>query len=267
MDNKKTCYLFFDFDGTIITWVTEKLPDGSEKKRLVLPESHLSSIRAAHDAGHKIFVCTGRSRGSFLALGKDWAPVFDLPWDGMIFGASDMWYQGERISVTYISREETLFWYEYCKNTKRIFYYNGTEKNILYDFRKELSDKELKELCSDLEKQLTENPITNMSSAPSALDVDLSKTALTVVHLATYTDVFAPGCDKGSAIKRFCELIGAPVEQTVCFGDSENDIDMFKACSMGVAMKYAPEKLKAVATYTAETEFGVSEGINRIFGI
>ncbi len=267
MDTKKPCCLFFDFDGTIITWVTERQDDGSDKKKLVLPESHLDLIRAAHDAGHKIILCTGRSRGSFLGQRERWTPAFDLPWDGMIFGASDMWYHGERIAVTYISREETLFWFEYCRKTRRIFYYNGTERTILYDFRPKLCDSEINDLRMDIEKQFIENPITNMSAAPSALDVDLSKTDLTVVHLATYTDVFAPGCNKGSAIKHFCEMIDAPIEQTVGFGDSENDVDMLKACNVGFAMKHAPEKLRSVATYTAETELGVSEGISRIFGI
>ncbi len=267
MDKNKTCYLFFDFDGTVTADVITSLPDGTEKKERILPESHLRSIRKAHELGHKIFLCTGRSKGSMFKIDGGFLPALALPWDGMLFGASDMWYLGERIAVTYISREECLFWISYCKETKRIFCYNGTEAPVRYDFSKQISKGELEHIYADLEKQLLENPITNLSTIPAAIDIDRSKTSLTIVHLPTYTDAFPEGCNKGSAIVSYCKLIGAPIEQTVCFGDSENDIDMFKVCSASVAMKKAPDALRSVATYSAKTDLGVSEAISFIFGV
>ncbi len=266
MDTSKISYLFFDFDGTITTEITVALENGDLKKQRILPRCHLDSIKAAHDLGHMIFLCTGRSRGSVLEMGEDWKAALDLPWDGMIFGASDMWYHGERISVTYVSREECLFWFNYCKDTQRALCYNGTEKPIRYELGKTLSQAELDDMYSDLEKQLKDNPMTNLSTVPAALDLDRTKTDMTVVHLPTYTDVFPAGCDKGSAITRYCQLIGAEMEQTICFGDSENDVDMFKVCAQSVAMKKAPTSLKALATYCAVTEYGVSEAISHFFG-
>ena len=38
-----------------------------------------------------------------------------------------------------------------------------------------------------------------------------------------------------------------------CFGDFINDIDMFKACGVKVAMGNATEKLKAIADYVTDT--------------
>ncbi len=267
MDKNKTCYLFFDFDGTVTADVITSLPGGIEKKERILPESHLRSIKAAHDLGHKIFLCTGRSKGSMFKINGDWLPALSLPWDGMLFGASDMWHLGKRIAVTYISKEECLFWINYCKETNRVFCYNGTEAPIRYDFSKHLSKEELNDIYADLEMQLLENPITNLSAIPAATDIDRSKTSLTIVHLPTYTDAFPADCNKGSAIVRYCKLIGAPIEQTVCFGDSENDMDMFKVCSISVAMKKAPDSLKSIATYSAKTDFGVTEAISQFFEI
>ncbi len=265
MDINKTCYLFFDFDGTITADVEVELDDGFKAFRRVLPSEHLRSIRAAHDAGHKIFLCTGRSRGSVMALGTEWRAALELPWDGMIFGASDMWYGGNRIDVKYISRDECLFWLDYCRRTKRAFCYNGTEVLIRYDFGCEVNGEEMVKIIADIERQLRINPLTNFSTVPEATDIDLSKTDLTVIHLPTYSDIFPKGCNKGTAITRFCKLIGAPLEQTVCFGDSANDVDMMKACNYGVAMKNAPTELKAVATYSAESDYGVAEAIKYIF--
>ncbi len=267
MDIKKTCYLFFDFDGTITTDVIISLPDGTRTHRRILPQEHLNAIRAVHDAGHKIFLCTGRSRGSMYVLGKEWQAALDLPWDGMIFGASDMWHDGKRISVKYIPHEECFFWLYYCKNTRRVFCYNGTEVPLRYDFSEELSEGQAGEIYSDVEKQLKINPLTNFSTVPSATDFDMSRTSLTVIHLPTYTDIFPADCNKGSAISEFCKLIGAPIGQTVCFGDSANDVEMFKACDLSVAMRNAPEELREVSSYIAEGEFGVAEAILNIFNI
>lgn len=267
MEAQKTCYLFFDFDGTVTADIRTTLPDGSEKMCRILPECHLNSLRSVHDAGHKIFICTGRSRGSMLGINKDWLPALDLPWDGMLFGASDMWYNGKRISIKYIPREEIYFWLDYCKNTGRVFCYNGTETPIRYDFSMETSPDRVAEIYRDVERQIIENPLTNMSVIPSALDIDSKKTSLSVVNLKRYSDIFPPGANKGQAIKHFCKLINAPMEQTICFGDSENDIDMFKVCNSSVAMKNSPDSLKKLATYSAKSDFGVSEAIKLFFGI
>ncbi len=267
MDTNKTCYLFFDFDGTLTTVKALTLQDGRTEYRPILPDRHIDSLKKAHSAGHKLFLCTGRSRGSLYNMGEEFMKVFSIPWDGMIFGASDMWYSGERISVTYIPKDECILWLDYCRNTKKAFCYNGVERPIRYDFSGELTDDEVADIYSDFEKQYIENPITNFSTIPIADNFDMSKTELTVVNLATYTDVFSAGCNKGSAIARYCELISVPMEQTICFGDSENDIDMFKVCSASVAMKKAPDSLKTLATYSAESDFGVMEAISHIFGI
>ncbi len=266
MDINKSCYLFFDFDGTITVDREVTLDDGSRAVRRVLPEEHLRAIRAAHGAGHKIFLCTGRSRGSVMALGGEWRVALELPWDGMIFGATDMWSLGHRISVNYIPHDECIFWLDYCRRTSRVFCYNGTEEPVRYDFSANLSEKQIDEIYNDVEKQLKINPLTNFSTVPAAIDFDMSVTDLTVIHLPTYSDIFPAGCNKGSAIKRFCSLIGITLEQTVCFGDSANDIEMFRACNFSVAMKKAPEELKAAASYIANTEFGVYEAIECIFG-
>ena len=83
----------------------------------------------------------------------------------------------------------------------------------------------------------------------------------------TYADIFAPGCNKGTALKLFCEKAEIPLSQCVCFGDSENDLDVFRVCPTSICMKHAPEALASLATYHAKTDFGVAEGIRYLFGL
>ncbi len=267
MDVKKTCYLFFDFDGTVTVDRSVILPDGSLKKRRVLPDENVRAIRRAHELGHRIFLCTGRSHGAFVDLREKYADAFDLPWDGFICGASDMWYHGEQLAVSHISREECMAWLDYCLTTKRMFCYNGEKRAIRYPIDAEMTRQDAEELRHEIEGQLAVNPLTNMSVIPAATDGILPKTALSVIHMPTYSDVFAPGCDKGTAILCYCELLGVSIEQTCCFGDSANDIDMFRVCNTRVAMKKAPDALKALSDYVAKGELGVAEGIAHLFGV
>ncbi len=268
MDVKKTCYLFFDFDGTVTVDCSQTLlPDGTVIKKRILPNEHVQAIRAAHDMGHKIFLCTGRSRGSLFDMRQEYLPAFELPWDGMICGASDMWYEGKQLAISHISREECLSWLDYCRRTDRIFCYNGTETAVRYPLKKIKTEEEWERLLREINEQLISNPLTNLSTIPAADDSDMPRTELSVIHLPTYSDIFAPGCTKGTAIVQYCEMIGAPIEQTVCFGDSANDMEMFKVCNTRVAMKKAPDSLKILADYVAQGSCGVEESLRYLFGI
>ncbi|MCM1226634.1 MAG: HAD-IIB family hydrolase [Clostridium sp.] len=51
------------------------------------------------------------------------------------------------------------------------------------------------------------------------------------------TEIVQSGFDKGSAVKIFCRELGVDFEDTVAFGDSMNDIDMFNAVKITAAMK------------------------------
>lgn len=52
---------------------------------------------------------------------------------------------------------------------------------------------------------------------------------------------------KGASLKRLCEIIGIPQENSVAAGDFENDSEMILAAGIGAAVENAQEKLKAIA--------------------
>ena len=45
---------------------------------------------------------------------------------------------------------------------------------------------------------------------------------------------------KAAALRRFAELVGVPLEQTVAVGDGANDIDMLSAAGLGIAFNAKP---------------------------
>ncbi|MBQ4268896.1 MAG: HAD family hydrolase [Clostridia bacterium] len=57
---------------------------------------------------------------------------------------------------------------------------------------------------------------------------------------------------KGTAVKFLSKYYGVPLEKTLGVGDQLNDVYMVKTAGLGVAVKNADERLKAVADYVCE---------------
>ncbi len=87
-------------------------------------------------------------------------------------------------------------------------------------------------------------------------------------------DSFSPKCwvagvyrgiSKGERLEKLLTLIGKTPDDAIAFGDSVNDITMFKTCHAGVAMDNAEPSLKEIATYTTKSydEDGVAFFINK----
>lgn len=53
--------------------------------------------------------------------------------------------------------------------------------------------------------------------------------------------------DKGTGILSICEYLGIPVEQTVAFGDSMNDLEMMETAALSICMGNGSERLKEMA--------------------
>ena len=79
-------------------------------------------------------------------------------------------------------------------------------------------------------------------------------------------EINAPGATKGEAILRLAKHLGLSREQTMGFGDGENDMTMIRMAGIGVAMGNAVEALKAEADYVTVTndEDGVADAIEKL---
>ncbi len=66
---------------------------------------------------------------------------------------------------------------------------------------------------------------------------------------------------KGNAIKTLCKKIGIKPEECVCFGDSENDVSMFKTVGTGFAVN--PKSLKTI-NLSSKTLYGKRAFVNAI---
>ena len=71
---------------------------------------------------------------------------------------------------------------------------------------------------------------------------------------------------KGDALRAACDHLHITPDEVVAFGDSENDVEMFRAAGASVAMGQADSATKAAATHvtTRNDEAGVARAVEQI---
>ena len=71
---------------------------------------------------------------------------------------------------------------------------------------------------------------------------------------------------KGLAVKRLCQYLNVPQEDTVAFGDSMNDLELLQTAAVGVCMENGSPQLKAVADCICPpvTEDGLYRGVQML---
>ncbi len=108
--------------------------------------------------------------------------------------------------------------------------------------------------------------------AAEALTVRFSRHPRISVILASlpYNGLWAvdftqSGVDKGTGIARMGEMLDVAPASMACVGDSYNDLPMFRACGLPIAMGGAPEEIRAAAQFTAPAveKDGLARAIDR----
>ena len=90
---------------------------------------------------------------------------------------------------------------------------------------------------------------------------------LTVVQTAPfYLEVIPAAVNKGVGLRAACAALGVAPEETIAFGDSENDIEMLRAAGVGVAMANADDAVKKAADMitSSNNENGIAVALERL---
>lgn len=80
-------------------------------------------------------------------------------------------------------------------------------------------------------------------------------------------EINAAGADKGGALLRLAGHLGIAREETMAFGDGENDVSLLRSAGIGISMKNGVPAVKAAAdqvTTLDNNESGVAETIRQL---
>ena len=79
-------------------------------------------------------------------------------------------------------------------------------------------------------------------------------------------DFTLKGVDKGSGVTRMGKMLGVVPSDMACVGDSYNDLPMFAACGLAIAMGGSPTDIKGAAALTVPTvkEDGLAYAIDHV---
>ena len=88
---------------------------------------------------------------------------------------------------------------------------------------------------------------------------------LEAAYTGLYVEVFAKGASKGTALSALAAHLGIRKEEIACIGDGENDLSMFNAAGLKIAMGNSVPELKEKADFVTESNNrnGVAEAVER----
>lgn len=254
--------LFFDIDGTLL--------DHSGR----MPLSAKRAIDQAKENGHKLILCSGRSKCAVEQLMKR----FDF--DGCICSAGAyVEYRGQTVNRSLLSEGQTKELIDFLENTDAIYglqcrdYMACPESfRSAYDKSfpvKESTDEEDGEVLDDIgktvvfvddirvihevEKAFYYGANVGVIQAAKILERDFE------VRPASYNmpdgnngEISLKGITKSYGMQMLLDYLGADKDDAIAFGDGYNDLEMLQFVKCGVAMGNAVDELKQIADYVAE---------------
>lgn len=213
----------------------------------------------------KTMICTGRNPGS---IQQD---ILNLPMDGAIYsGGCYIKFHDRLIQKTVIPKEAVKKVFDkavlgIAVETEMNVYMNEDAakiyQNLFLEKTKGLNEIERKKIKTE-NKFLYENNIKDFDVEKEEVYKicfidhkekleqmqEEMKQICSIAQLVPFADRWILecipfGCDKGKAINILNEHLGVRTEESMAFGDGENDIEMLEAAGMGIAMKNGSKKL------------------------
>ncbi len=252
--------IFFDIDGTLVSFHTHRMSD-----------SILSALHTLQEKGIKLFVSTGRHPLMLDAVRAA------FPFDGYVTLSGQYCYCGDTVlrsnPMEPAAVEELVS--AASSNAFSCIFLEGQDIYINY------ADQYTIQFMDDLHLPL---PPTAPPSRALGRDIYQAITFLSkeneglllsrAPHLKTtrwhpsFLDVIPTTGGKDKGLDAILDHFGIPLEESMAFGDGENDLSMLVHAGIGVAMGSASHMVKSRADYVTGTvdEDGVVSALQH-FGL
>jgi len=238
--------IFFDIDGTLVSFQTHCIPD-----------STLQAVHRARMQGVKVFICTGRPLPFVDNLGG-------LEYDGTITftGANVQLSDGTLIARHSIHPDDVARMVQYLdRHPMPVLFASaddvfGTCRNSVTDAVMQLLNLDMPRIGNAAEA-LQREILQLIAFFPpenedAIMDRLLPGCDAKRWHPA-FVDIIASGNSKASGIDSVLEHFGIGISESMAFGDGGNDMDMLSHVGLGIAMGNASDEVKACAHFITDT--------------
>lgn len=236
--------IFFDIDGTLMSFETHKIP-----------ESSLEALKTLRNNGIKLFVATGRHHSMIKFLDD----LFEF--DAYITLNGQYCYnRNEVIYKNSINKEDIELVVKQTKENLYASYFikeNGIFTNIVNDkviqFSKE-TNTEIPEISDSSEALINEiyQLVVFLDKENEHILLDKASFLEATRWHEIFLDINPKGGSKSIGIDALIKHYDISLDETMAFGDGENDISMLKHVKIGVAMGNASDIVKNAADHTTE---------------
>lgn len=256
----------------------------NEEKRI--SEKNKYAVKMAKEKGLHIVLCSGR----ILKGVMHYARVLNLSDEVVIAcnGAivrdlkknSDIFYAGMKnkssLEVADICKKNNIYYHYYCGDTmvaqkldySSKFYFEKNKElppderiNIIIDD----SFTRVKE-CGDLITKfvIVDNDIEKVDYVRKLIEENVEEIETTKSDI-NILEVMRKGVNKKKALEFVCSYLKIKKDEVIAIGDNENDIEMIRFASVGIAMGNAIDELKDIANFITDTfeNDGVAKAIHK----
>lgn len=260
MSDKKI--IFLDVDGTITDYENN------------IPESAKAAIKLARANGHRVYMCTGRSKA------ENPPEIWEIGFDGMI-GGNGCYVEDHDYVVMHqlITLEQCCHIVDWLHSRGLEFYLESNNGLFASENFREASKKTMIEYAKgkgaseeDAEKSADDFADVLIYGGELYRD-DLNKVSFILSsyqdHLdsieefpdlvantwggkgehALFGDLGVKGIDKAHAVHVLVDYLKADMADTVAVGDAKIDIPMFECCAQSVCMGSGGDEAKAAADW------------------
>lgn len=252
--------VFFDIDGTLISFKTHSMPDSTRE-----------ALQILRDKGIRLYIATGRSPNMMPFMDRFFRFDAYVVLNGQYcYGPSGV-IRKHTIDVSDIRRLKTLI--RKHRFPCLFIHERGGSLNIIDERVKELYriiDHPLPE-PTDLEA-FPENEVlqfvTFMPEGRENLIINELRHIQMTRFLPICFDAIPAGGGKDAGIRAVLEYEGIRPEEIMAFGDGHNDIGMLTYAGIGVAMGSAEQAVKDDADYVTSSvdDDGIAKAL-RHFGL
>lgn len=251
-NNMQKKVVFLDIDGTMMDYTG------------TISQSTKDALYRAKMNGHKMVICTGRSR--YQIPGR----LMELGFDGIVAAAgSYVEYQGQEIFHAYIEKDQMRLLSDYLEKHRFTYVIQTTDCSVLNQrsaqqllefFRgRGLPEGEMQRfhkksiICEDVwNARLAEKSIYHHSPFPleqiiNDLSPYFSVTPMSFDLDANSGEIGIAGINKATGMQTYFDYCGLDQDNSIAIGDGANDMEMVSFAKVGVAMGNAWPRLKEVA--------------------